>query len=124
VTYRDIIGYEDVKHKLNRLLSFSDIVLRQKLERFGQNRSLGGVLLYGPPGIYRFNLLLNTTSTYITIFVYTKGNCKTRIIMASACEHKLPVISLSSADVYSAYVGNKETILHTFYYLTFMLCAS
>jgi AAA+ superfamily predicted ATPase len=43
--------------------------------------------------------------------------------MASACEHKLPVISLSSADVYSAYVGNKQTSLHTFLLFNFCVYA-
>lgn len=45
--------------------------------------SPGGVILYGPP-----------------------GNSKTKLIFATACHYGLPIISLSSADVYSAYVGN------------------
>ncbi len=33
------------------------------------------------------------------------GNSKTRLVLAAASSHGLPVISLSAADVYSAYVG-------------------
>jgi SpoVK/Ycf46/Vps4 family AAA+-type ATPase len=44
-----------------------------------------GALLYGPP-----------------------GNSKTRLVMAAATHHGLPVISLSAADVYSPYVGDAE----------------
>jgi SpoVK/Ycf46/Vps4 family AAA+-type ATPase len=53
--------------------------------KFGQNTMLGGVLLHGPP-----------------------GNSKTRLVQAAAAVHGLPTISLSSADVYSACVGDSE----------------
>lgn len=80
----DVIGYEDVKVSLKQLLSFSSLDMREKVLRFGL-KSPGGALLYGPP-----------------------GNAKTRLVMAAASHHKLPVISLSAADVYSPYVGDAE----------------
>jgi len=58
--------------------------MREKVLKFGL-KSPGGALLYGPP-----------------------GNAKTRVVMAAAAHHNLPVISLSAADVYSPYVGDAE----------------
>lgn len=34
-----------------------------------------------------------------------KGNSKTRLVMAAASSRNLPLLSLTAADVYSAYVG-------------------
>jgi SpoVK/Ycf46/Vps4 family AAA+-type ATPase len=85
LTYDDVIGYPEVKKNLSRVLSFSSAASREKLIKFGQNTMLGGVLLHGPP-----------------------GNSKTRLVQAAAATHGLPMISLSSADVYSAYVGDSE----------------
>ena len=85
LTYDDVIGYSEVKKNLSRVLSFSSVASREKLIQFGQNTMLGGVLLYGPP-----------------------GNSKTRLVQAAAATYGLPMISLSSADVYSAYVGDSE----------------
>jgi len=85
LTYEDVIGYADVKNKLGRVLAFADAESRIRLQRFGLTGAMGGVLLYGPP-----------------------GNSKTRLVMAAASTHSLPVISLSAADVYSAYVGDAE----------------
>ena len=80
-----MIGYDEVKKTLHRLLSLSSPGMRQKVKKMGLKSSPGGVLLYGPP-----------------------GNSKTRLILAAAASHGLPVISLSSADVYSPYVGDAE----------------
>jgi hypothetical protein len=44
------------------------------------------------------------------------GNSKTRLVMAAASSFSLPVISLSVADVYSAYVG---TAIHDKIYIVF-----
>ena len=85
LTMNDVIGYPEVKKNLSRVLSFSNASCREKLIKFGQGTQLGGVLLYGPP-----------------------GNSKTRLVQAAAAVNGLPVISLSSADVYSAYVGDSE----------------
>ena len=84
LTYDDVIGYADAKKKLQRLLRLSSAAMKSKIEMFGI-QSLGGALLHGPP-----------------------GNSKTRLVIAAASSHRLPVISLSSADVYSAYVGDAE----------------
>ena len=46
---------------------------------------MGGVLLHGPP-----------------------GNSKTRLVTAAAASFRLPLITLSVADVYSPYVGDAE----------------
>ena len=85
LTFDDIVGYPDVKRRLAKVLSYSNTKCREKLQKFGQSRSMGGVLLYGPP-----------------------GNSKTRLVQAAAAVHGLPMIALSSADVYSAYVGDSE----------------
>lgn len=85
LTFNDVIGYDEVKLQLQKVLSFSSVIMKEKLQKFGLLNSLGGVLLYGPP-----------------------GNCKTRLVSATASSFKLPLISLSSADVYSAYVGDAE----------------
>ncbi len=85
ITLDDVVGYHDAKRELTKALSFSSPQMKHKLEKFGMNQSLGGVLLYGPP-----------------------GNSKTRLITAAAATNNLPLISLSSADIYSAYVGDAE----------------
>lgn len=77
----DVIGYADVKSKLRRILAFTQPGFRERARRFGV-KAPGGALLHGPP-----------------------GNSKTRLVMAAASSHGLPVIALSSADVYSPYVG-------------------
>eukprot|EP01035_Chromulina_nebulosa_P020605 gene20605-26716_t len=84
LTYDDVIGCEEAKISLRRILSIVDPNKTELRKRFNIT-SMGGALLYGPP-----------------------GNSKTRLVMASAAEHNLPVISLSSADIYSAYVGDAE----------------
>ena len=73
-----------MKSKLQRVLSFADAKLSRQYQRFGI-KSPGGVLLWGPP-----------------------GNAKTRLVAAAAHSHGLPMLSLSSADVYSPYVGDAE----------------
>jgi len=84
--YNDVVGHEETKRALRRVLAFcsSDPALQRRAALFGLS-SAGGALLHGPP-----------------------GNSKTRLIMAVAAAHALPVISLSSADVYSPYVGDAE----------------
>lgn len=83
--WSDVIGYEEAKTSLQRLLSVFEPERRARLERFGLDHSLGGILLYGPP-----------------------GNSKTRLIAATANTFHLPMIVLSSADIYSAYLGDAE----------------
>jgi transitional endoplasmic reticulum ATPase len=84
LSYNDVIGYEEVKRSLRRVLAFSSPDMMAKIRRFGLGAP-GGVLLHGPP-----------------------GNSKTRLVMAAAAHHGLPVISLSSADIFSPYVGDAE----------------
>jgi len=83
-SYADIIGLEATKTSLQRVLKFASPSMRAQAAAFGLGAP-GGVLLHGPP-----------------------GNSKTRLVMAAASAHGLPVISLSSADVYSPYVGDAE----------------
>ena len=78
---QDIIGHEEVKVALKQVLMFADPGMTQTLQSYGLS-SPGGVLLYGPP-----------------------GNSKTRLVYAAASQYHLPLLSVSSADVYSAYVG-------------------
>ena len=47
-------------------------------------------------------------SVILTIDWVLVGNSKTRLVMAAASTYSLPVISLSVADVYSAYVGKES----------------
>lgn len=86
LSYDDVIGHEAIKQSLRRILSFcsSDVETKKRAQKFGLDQP-GGALLYGPP-----------------------GNSKTRMIMAVASTHALPVISLSSADIYAPYVGDAE----------------
>ena len=84
MSYDDIIGLDATKAALQRVLRFAGPAMREKAALFGIS-STGGVLLFGPP-----------------------GNSKTRLVMAAASAHGLPVISLSAADVYSPYVGDAE----------------
>jgi len=86
LSYDDVVGLDEPKRALRRVLSFcsSDPNVLRRAERLGLT-SAGGVLLYGPP-----------------------GNSKTRLVMAVASAHALPVISLSAADIYSPYVGDAE----------------
>jgi SpoVK/Ycf46/Vps4 family AAA+-type ATPase len=86
ITFDDILGYESAKVELVKAFHFYDPQMKKRLERFGMSQSsLGGILLYGPP-----------------------GNSKTRLISAAASVFKLPLIALTSADIYSAYVGDAE----------------
>jgi SpoVK/Ycf46/Vps4 family AAA+-type ATPase len=84
VRFDDIVGNDAIKLAIRRMLSVSKTANRLRLERFGI-QSPRAVLLWGPP-----------------------GNSKTRLAMAAANEYSLPLISLSCADVYSPYVGNKK----------------
>jgi SpoVK/Ycf46/Vps4 family AAA+-type ATPase len=84
LTLDDVIGLEQVKKVLLRLLSFYDPSKKALMQRF-KLKSPGGALLYGPP-----------------------GNSKTRLVLACASTMRLPVISLSVADIYSPYVGDAE----------------
>jgi hypothetical protein len=45
-----VIGNEEVKFKLDQVLSFSSGDVRETYEKFGISGSVGGVLLHGPPG--------------------------------------------------------------------------
>ena len=81
MTLNDIIGHEEVKAALRQVLMFADPGMSRVLQEYGLT-SPGGVLLYGPP-----------------------GNSKTRLVYAAASQYQLPLLSVSSADVYSAYVG-------------------
>lgn len=85
LTFDDVIGYEEVKGSLQRVLCFAKPEQQALSIRFGLHSSPGGVLLHGPP-----------------------GNSKTRLASAAAAHHGLPMISLSAADIYSPYVGDAE----------------
>jgi len=85
LSFDDIIGYADIKTILSRSLAFLSPEQHALLARFNMTSSLGGILFYGPP-----------------------GNSKTRFVKALASMYSLPLISLTSADVYSAYVGDAE----------------
>ena len=85
ISFDDIIGYADAKRLLQNAFHFYDPVMKPVLARFGMSQSLGGILLHGPP-----------------------GNSKTRLVRATAAVFRLPLIALTSADIYSAYVGDAE----------------
>lgn len=85
LTLSDVIGHTDAKQQLQRVVSFTQPSMQAKLRRFQLHTGLGGVILYGPP-----------------------GNSKTRLVSAVAASCHLPLIALSAADVYSAYVGDAE----------------
>ncbi len=84
IGYEDVVGNEETKQTLKRVLRFFSPDMWPKMAQFGLQMP-GGVLLHGPP-----------------------GNSKTRLVMAAASHHRLPVIFLSAADVYSPYVGDSE----------------
>ena len=91
INYDDVIGNYEAKKCLKRLLGFCNPINKSKFELFGI-KAPGGLLLHGPP-----------------------GNSKTRLVKAAVASHNLPMLSLSSADVYSVYVGDAEaTIRSTF----------
>jgi transitional endoplasmic reticulum ATPase len=85
LTFQDIIGYEEIKTIIIRSFSFLQPEKKEILAKFRMTSSLGGILLHGPP-----------------------GNSKTRFVKAIASMYGLPLITLTSADVYSAYVGDAE----------------
>ena len=82
--YDDVVGYSATKKSLQRALRACDPSMAETMAKFGL-QSPGGILLHGPP-----------------------GNSKTRLILAAASSHRLPVISLTAADVFSPYVGDAE----------------
>jgi ATP-dependent Zn protease len=51
LSFDDVIGYDEVKVKLRKVLAFADPSSRRVLQRFGVSSSMGGVLLHGPPGM-------------------------------------------------------------------------
>lgn len=57
LSYSDVIGYEDVKSKLDQVLALTNGDVRERFNRFGIRGSMGGVLLYGPPGGVAYNPL-------------------------------------------------------------------
>lgn len=87
--FEDVIGQASAKAALHRVFRFScssstsSSTKRNPLA--AHVVSQGGVLLYGAP-----------------------GNSKTRLAQAAAATYSLPMISLSSADLLSAYVGETE----------------
>jgi ATP-dependent 26S proteasome regulatory subunit len=83
VRFEDIVGNDLIKRALRRMLSSCQSECSERFERFGVSTPRAA-LLHGPP-----------------------GNSKTRLVMAAATEFGLPLISLSCADVYSAYVGEQ-----------------
>lgn len=85
LTFDDVIGNDEVKRGLQRVMSFAKPEKQDIAARFGLTASAGGVLLHGPP-----------------------GNSKTRLASAAAAHFGLPMISLSAADIYSPYVGDAE----------------
>lgn len=84
LTLDDVIGLAEAKKALCNIVGFSAPERQLAVRRFGLGPP-GGALLHGPP-----------------------GNSKTRLVAAVASHFRLPVISLSAADVYSAYVGDAE----------------
>jgi SpoVK/Ycf46/Vps4 family AAA+-type ATPase len=106
VSFDDIVGQEEAKQALHRVFkttlnvnkmticstntkSKNDLINNDKStkEMFSLN-SVGGVLLYGPP-----------------------GNSKSRLVQAAAAHYSLPMILITSADVYSPYVGDAEAAI-------------
>lgn len=91
ITFNDIIGYNEVKKDLYRAFQFyipsSSTTNNQRNSSFSSflSQSLGGILLYGPP-----------------------GNSKTRLVNACSNIFRLPLITFTSADIYSTYVGDAE----------------
>ena len=85
LNYTDIIGYNNIKKSLQRILLFIKPEYQVISNRFNLQANPGGVLLYGPP-----------------------GNSKTRLITATAAHYHLPMLTLSAADIFSPYVGDAE----------------
>ncbi|RYG62222.1 ATP-binding protein, partial [archaeon] len=85
ISFEDVIGCSEAKQVLAKVFAAYQPALRERLKRFNLLTPLGGVLLYGPP-----------------------GNSKTRLVAAAAHSFRLPLIALTSADIYSAYLGDAE----------------
>lgn len=100
IKYSDIIGHEEAKKCFRRALSYYEKSGGELYHRFGL-AAPDGILLYGPPGKDYYAGI----SKHVRIIHFLIGNSKTRLVMAAAHENGLPVISLSGADVYSAFVG-------------------
>jgi SpoVK/Ycf46/Vps4 family AAA+-type ATPase len=73
--------------------------VKEQYAKFGIRGNTGGVLLHGPPG--QMKIFVESLS-HVPLPL---GNSKTRLVMAAASSRGIPLISLSAADVYSAYVG-------------------
>ena len=71
LSYDDVIGYEEVKKSLRRILSFSSSSMKNKVARFGL-KSPGGALLYGPPGTQHITAHHNTTHHNTTQHITTQ----------------------------------------------------
>eukprot|EP01031_Cornospumella_fuschlensis_P039823 gene39823-48489_t len=85
ISFDDVVGCTEAKQVLAKVFAAYQPALRERLKRFNLLTPLGGVLLYGPP-----------------------GNSKTRLVAAAANSFHLPLIALTSADIYSAYLGDAE----------------
>jgi SpoVK/Ycf46/Vps4 family AAA+-type ATPase len=94
--FADIVGQEEAKLALHR--AFRQVMASQAAQsgsvtvNMFKVGAMGGILLHGPP-----------------------GNSKSRLAQAAARHYNLPMICLTSADVYSPYVGDAEAaVRHAF----------
>lgn len=85
-SWDDIGGYDNVKRVLKQALEWP-LKHESAIKRFGL-RPMRGILLHGPPGC-----------------------CKTTFARVAASSSGCAFISLSGADIYSAFVGESERIL-------------
>lgn len=86
MTLRDIAGMDDIKKSLLTSI-LGPLRNPEKFQKFGLN-SPSGILLYGPSGC-----------------------AKTTIVKCLAGETKMTLISVSSAEIYSPYVGEAEKFI-------------
>jgi SpoVK/Ycf46/Vps4 family AAA+-type ATPase len=68
--FKDIIGHEEVKRQLRRLVSVFSPALREKVKLF-HLKYPGGVLLHGPPGNAKTQLAMAAVSFTLNMYVCT-----------------------------------------------------
>ena len=72
IRFKDIIGHEEVKRQLRRLVSVFSPAFREKVKLF-HLKYPGGVLLHGPPGNAKTQLAMaavsSTSNVYVVLYV-------------------------------------------------------
>ena len=61
LSYKDVIGYENIKLAIHRIMNFASIEMQAKAALY-HIQAPGGALLYGPPGNSKTRLVMSAAA--------------------------------------------------------------